>query len=801
MNNDVTGQQETQQNWNQQLASSDEITRLRAVEALGTSRIPETESMLIAALGDESWRVRRAAVNSLAQREGAILAPLLLQNLREKHYNPSVLNGVLQVLVQTNINIVPELIDCLSSADVDLRIYAAQALGEQHDKTPIPSLIAALEDPDVNVRYYAIEALGHLRASEAVEMLLAIVELGDFFLVFPALDALTRIGDRTIAPRLLPLLENDCLCSAAVEALGQLGNESVISPLLQVLNRPNAPVTNIAQAIANLYEHYKTGSHQETYIADIAYGTITATGAENMINALQDANTDELRALVMLLSQLEGDNIERALTRLLGQTSVRSSVVEALVRYGKRATQLLIEQLQLNDIEICQAAVVALGRIGDARALPSLMNLLATEPQLIIPTTVALAQIGDARAFDGLLNLMGHPHAAVRQAAIAALNSLGHPDLPTRMVDLLQDANPLIRESAVQIAGYFAFAETEALLLERCYDDDENVRRAAIELIPYLEKDFVMPTLVAVLENETPKVRVSAARALKYVDSHLAFPYLLKTLQDTDIWVRYYGAQAMGWHGYPEAVEILEKLVHTDPALRVRIAAVEALGQIGGTKAVTILAPLVEAPDINEDLLRATLAALGKTGHPNSLPPLLLVAHGVNTPVVDLVRRIDAIHALGKRGGDGVVDMLHHLAASDPEIAVVQVAIDALAELCTPEAIASLLELTLKPTCQRACIIALASLPQEQIEAIGLGLKHLYPEVRQATVEVLTRMKHPNASELLIKGLEDVNASVRLVAVTALKHLGNRWAEKKIAALARTDPDPMVRRAAEISDQ
>jgi HEAT repeat protein len=60
-------------------------------------------------------------------------------------------------------------------------------------------------------------------------------------------------------------------------------------------------------------------------------------------------------------------------------------------------------------------------------------------------------------------------------------------------------------------------------------------------------------------------------------------------------------------------------------------------------------------------------------------------------------------------------------------------------------------------------------------------------------------MKHPRASELLLTALDDRDTSVRLAAVNALENLGNRYAERKLAVLAHTDPDPTVRRAAQRS--
>ena len=58
-------------------------------------------------------------------------------------------------------------------------------------------------------------------------------------------------------------------------------------------------------------------------------------------------------------------------------------------------------------------------------------------------------------------------------------------------------------------------------------------------------------------------------------------------------------------------------------------------------------------------------------------------------------------------------------------------------------------------------------------------------------------MKSPRATELLIRGLDDEDASVRLATASALAYLGNREAERNLIRVMRTDPDAGVRRAAQ----
>lgn len=787
---DVTSRLDGERDLAEQLASADEATRLKAAEALAEQDLIDSALPLVGALGDESWRVRRLAVDGLARHGGEVAVKSLLRALRDEHHNLSILNSALQVLALSGVDAVAPLIDCLNEPDVDLRIYAAHALGEQHDARAIPALVHALEDPDVNVRYHTIEALGNLRATDVVDSLLGVIESGDFYLAFPALDALTKIGDSRIAPRLVSLLEDEMLRVPAAEALGQLGDEETVAPLVALLNKPGAPAQVIAQSLAALYDRHEKLYQEGSYIADLVRSSAGPVAAQNLLDTLDQTNDDGLRGLALVLGWMEGEDVERALTSLLGKATVRKEVVEALVRYGSRVTKLLIEQLGSEDLDTRQAAVIALGRIGDPGAALPLVRVLTTDDELVIAAAGALAKIGDRRAFEALIGLIGHPNAAVRQAVIAAINSIGHPEMAARAVTLLNDPDPHVRESAVKIAGYFGYDECVDLLVERCRDDDEGVRRAAIEHISYLEDDRAISILADALEHGTTRVRASAAQAFAQVDAPRALTYLLTALTDPDQWVRYFAARAIARHGYTESMTALDQLAETDPADQVRIAAIESLARIGGARAVAILARFAESTNI--DLSRAALSGLGKLGHPDALPPLLAA---LRAP--DPARRVDALRALGERGGPGAVDAMQWVAAADTDSRVIQAAIDALANLATPEAIDALITLTADTARNEACVAALAHLGKDQIELIGQGLNHPQIAVRRAIVGALGRMKQPRASELLGAALIDADASVRLAAVNALSHLGSHSAERRLVTMTRTDPDPSVRRAAQ----
>jgi HEAT repeat protein len=580
------------------------------------------------------------------------------------------------------------------------------------------------------------------------------------------------------------------LRSPAADALGSLGDEDVVAPLAELLNTRAAHALMIAHALATLYDRYEKSYGEGSHIADLARGAINPDGVRNLLDAIDRAGSDDLRVLALVLGWLEGETVERALVRLLGQATARKEVIEALVRYGERVTRLLIEQLNNEELETRKAAVIALGRIGNSTAVLALVRALTDDEELTVVAAGALGKIGDRRAFDALLELIGHADGTVRQAAVAAINSLGHPEMAERAARLLNDPDPHVRESAIKIAGYFGYPQCTDLLLERCNDEEESVRRAAIEHIPYLEDDRVVPTLIDAIENGPARVRAAAASAFAQVESPDALPHLLGALNDPDSWVRYFAARSIGNHRYDECVDALTEVARADAVSYVRIAALDSLGKIGGPRSAAVLTPFVEG--IDADLARAALKSLGEIDHPDSLSALL---EALRSPVVDL--RLEALKALGARGRKEEVEAIQWTAAADPDHRVAGAAIDALARMATPEAIVALIDLTAEPARREASVEALARLGEQKTELIGQGLEHAQPSVRRTVVEALRRMKHPTASQMLERALEDQDASIRLSAVQALAHLGSRRAERKLLAMMRADPDSTVRRAAQ----
>ena len=82
-------------------------------------------------MGDDDWRVRRAAVRALAARRDASLVDGIVAALRDGHRDFSLLSSALQLLSLTGVDSTEALIRLMQDPDADLRIQAALALGTQ----------------------------------------------------------------------------------------------------------------------------------------------------------------------------------------------------------------------------------------------------------------------------------------------------------------------------------------------------------------------------------------------------------------------------------------------------------------------------------------------------------------------------------------------------------------------------------------------------------------------------------------------------------------------------------------------
>jgi HEAT repeat protein len=336
------------------------------------------------------------------------------------------------------------------------------------------------------------------------------------------------------------------------------------------------------------------------------------------------------RVLVKLVETAEGDILAKAARvcsrddQDLGTTLLpvafsdgilaRRATMEALVvRPNPWLSQLAVKGMGDVDPIVRRNAIRALGNMGGAAPLDPLKAVLATGlPNEQLDVIQALGGLGGMMAPDLLRGYIRHgpPTPSLKLAALVAFAPYANRDDIPWVTTELKAKEPELQAAALKVLGRITDPEAQA-------------------------------TIMAMAKSPDPLIRATTAEALGELKTVYASMQLVRMLADAEPRVRALAATGLGHSRYAEAVPALVKLA-TSPMARPKdkegmpaqfgnlidwpeLAAIAALGQIGGASATTTLRGLL---DSKEWLVRATAAqALGASGDPSPETAKALEAH------------------------------------------------------------------------------------------------------------------------------------------------------------------------------
>lgn len=784
---------------------TDRLDRERALTTQLDAATPPAGATLTESLASDNWQLRRQAVGRLKQVASVAEVQHLLETLERDHHDFNVLNSALRVLIASGRTVVEPLVSLLGHGEANVRMHAALALGELRAIEAVPALVAALEDANQNVRFHAIEALGHIGASDAVEALARIASSGDFFLAFAAIDALARTDDPRVAPLIQSLLADPTLRPAAVTTLAAVGDEDSVAALCGLLGEP-AETIAVATALVAIHQRYDDMLAGGPVIAGLVRESIGDDGIAALGTAAETSASGR-HAIARVLAWL-GPRALAPLVSLVGEKELAPIVAEGLVAIGPTAVAALLPLLSADSPGQRAAAATLLGRLADRRAFaPLLAALDDVDETVVAAAATSVAVFADPVSLPPLFDLLSHPGATVRQAVVAAINTMGLAGTAEWTRAAIVDVSPAVREGALRIAGYFGFPGCTDAITGALSDQDESVRRAAIEQLPLIEAPAATDLLVDALRTGQPRIRTSAAHALRLVDDPRAGSALVTALSDPDAWVRYFAATSLPAHrAAPGAGAALAAVAHRDAATHVRIAAITALAAIDPALTISVGRELLANSD--DDLAVAAIAAIAAIGNTTSRESAELLATAVQSPRPAL--QVAAIQALSSLPDDHSIEWLSWSArALNPA----ELQADAIGGLCMiassgerplmrRNAADALLELAADGTHRDMVMAAFRRIDDVAVPDIAAGLSSARVAIRLAATDALAAMHTPRASRELTRALRDEEPMVRAAAITAFGKLGTASVARTIAAMRRTDPDPNVRhRAAQACDR
>ena len=420
-----------------------------AVEALAKIGTPAIDIM-VAALRDVEWKVRRAAVLALSEIGDPRAIQPLIATLMDK--DDDVRRAVAGALVKAGEPAVRPLIVVLEDLNVDARRSAVEALGEIGDPQAVRPLVAVLNDEDQQVRQAAADALVKV-GKPAVQPLIAVLEDLNVDVRRAAAESLGEIGDpQAVRPLVAALNDEDQqVRKAAANALVKVGEQSV-DLLTSALQDPEGNVRNVAAGILEQLgwkpDCGESGAWYWVIKRDCKQASkLGLVAVTPLLFALHDEDKDVRMAAAEALGRLgwQPDQGSNGAAYWISQGQW-----ERCIKIGEPAIEPLTVALKDESKDRRQAAA-ALGQIGDASALKPLIAALKDFPgDLRSAAAEALGLIGDTRAVQPLIDALKDNDIEVRLAVAKALGLIGDARAVAPLIPLLESSSSDMRESAAE---------------------------------------------------------------------------------------------------------------------------------------------------------------------------------------------------------------------------------------------------------------------------------------------------------------------------------------------------------------
>ncbi len=541
------------------LASSDPEERRRAVSLIAPLAIAEAVPLVLLALGDPDWRVRKegtVAARAFLPQEALIAA--LVAALRTSEVG--LCNAAVDVLGAAGAAATPHLAGALRTLDPDGRKLAVEALGRGRDREALTPLRRALADHDPNVRQAAAESIAGLAgvAPEVVEqVLLDLLGDADPIVRLSALSGLDALGASIAWERLAPLLDDPTLRPLALAAVARAGHAGAPAVLARALGASSGRTFDAALSAFALVPLDPLPEPAFQALSAHAPGIL-----DRLLRAAraEDEDHPERKRTALLVGATLGDHrmVDVAISAL-GEPGLGNAAQAALEWLGAPAMEALVQRVADDlggepdeDDDARTLHVDALAHLAEREVTAAEGRELSFGA---LERFVSRAEDGGRSALHALRRAARGraPRAAAR--ALHALGSLGEAE------DLgLAEAIFLTSEGAVAYAAeaaLSALASRHAGAARTLAAEAETVAqrgRAAAVLLGALaeasalgdEEPRALRFLSAAVTSQDVSTRRSAAAALARLGGSAAIEALVYALADEEREVRRTAARGLG---------------------------------------------------------------------------------------------------------------------------------------------------------------------------------------------------------------------------------------------------------------
>ncbi|HEY2408752.1 MAG TPA: HEAT repeat domain-containing protein [Polyangiaceae bacterium] len=616
----------------QALGSSDPEERRQAVSELAGRDSERRPAQLLAALGDEDWRVRKQAIEVAKALPSSPELLAALVRAFEPGDNVGLRNAAVEALAAFGTDAVDAIATRITSLDADGKKLAAEALARTESPVALEVLRPLSAESDPNVQAAAIDAIaavGGASAGEAVHILRRFLDSEQAFVRLSALDAINRLGARLSWPVLERLLDDPVLERSALTAAGRAAHAEALPTLLAALDRsPGA----IVSALTALVDYARAAAQNQTFLP---VPELSSGARDNVLSFAAPAQEDlALRKLGLVAGAVLGiEPVARLAAEALSDPRLFADADEALGFLGEKALPALLECAAHSDADACAACIEIAARLtGESNRdwvvnqIRSLMQSHA--PQVVRAGLGAVTALGDEASLGRVAAWLEQEDVAgAAESALAALAER-YPEAARALAREATADGPSCYAAAVIHSALSApirgsVADDVAFLTALLSHQAAAVRRAALGGLGNSESALGVEAAAFALTDEEPAVRYAAVQTLGKLraadGSRPGLVKLLELVQSSDDQELIASAlRALGESGDHAALAVLRPLVRTASPM-VAVSAIEALARVPDARRVEGLLEGLSHPEA--EVVKASILALGDAPDPR------IVAH------------------------------------------------------------------------------------------------------------------------------------------------------------------------------
>jgi HEAT repeat protein len=642
------------------ISDSNVETRREAVESIKGRKDNTFIPLLLKAMEDPSWRVRKTAVDILVDDYPVEkYIPGLIQLLSIED-NAGARNSAIEALIRLGKKATVYLIDAFKTPNRDVRKFIIDVLGEQRDSRSLPLMLEAIRDEDENVSATAVEHLGKVGEVSVVDALIEILDDGDLWVAYPAADALGRIGNKKAVPHLLGALKKKPLREPVMKALGRLSDASTIEHIVPLLDDPSKNIQE--QALKTIERFYHNGVDADFITGEMR--RILGTGAMKLlINHAWSAKREVRISAILLLGLMKDEAAYGPLLDISQEEEFTEDVKNALVYIGRDKPESLLKLFDTDNPHQLRFICEVTERVVSPVYYDILEGLLTNADGHVRATAaVSISKLRDPRSVEKLKILLVDPYEDVQEAAVEALSNLKEALDAEQLVPFLGHPDGVLRRNTALLLGKIKASAAGKNLGFALKDENVMVRKAVVEALSSIGTEEAVRYLTYALTDESADIRISAALSLGAIGGKDALESLTILSRDADNSVRVAAAKALGMLKDNSAVGTLIGLL-SDRNGFVVTTAIESLGGIRGNEARDAIIGMLSSVD--DEVRRTAITALAPFDNmESSLIPFL------KDP--DWATRIAAVRTLGRNTGGYVRKELERLLDTEEDPTVIK---------------------------------------------------------------------------------------------------------------------------------